>query len=343
MMLPGKVAAWVWRDRPRPLGAAFDMLWVRAANGGRNTGPDGFDFLANYRAWQAASSVPLVPWTWIYPTTSPLAGAAALAKVDAPAYILDVEELVPADTIRRFVAELRRLRPGRPVGFSSYPTRAQFVNVNGASAGGTWDALVSSCDFGCPQVYFSSQAGRMPQVVADMAGKPVHVAVSPADYSGWLDVARLAVGVHLGVSVWASHVAGWDGWARALAGLQQIEEDGFMAALTEAEQREILAAARQVNSGIGAGQGSFSSTVKATLATVQALVNESRSQTGALAGKIDSLRSAVLGAVAALPTSSLSDADRDELAVAIAERVSAAGVEISPSAVLDALATRLAA
>jgi hypothetical protein len=337
MMLPGKVAAWVWRDRPRPLGAAFDMLWVRAANGGRNTGPDGFDFLANYHDWERASSVPLVPWTWIYPTTSPLAGAAALAKVDAPAYMLDVEELVAADTIRRFVAELRRLRPHRPIGFSSYPTRAQFASVNGS--GGTWDALVSSCDFGAPQVYFSSQAGRMPQVVADMAGKPVHVAVSPADYSGWLDVARLAVGVHLGVSVWASHVAGWDGWARALAGLQHIEEEPFMAALSDAEQRELLAAARQINGAKGEGQTSFASTIEATLGTVQQLVNEGRAQSGMVVGRISDLRVALLDAMEALPSAHLPAEERQQIAEAVAALVGARGDE----QLLDALATRLAA
>jgi hypothetical protein len=54
-------------------------------------------------------------------------------------------------------------------------------------------------------------------------------------------------------------------------------EEGFMAALTEAEQREILRAAQQINRTVGAGQVSFEGTVEAILSKLNGLTNEVRS------------------------------------------------------------------
>jgi hypothetical protein len=113
--------------------------------------------------------------------------------------------------------------------------------------------------------------------------------------------------------------------------------------LTEEQARQLKAVYDQVTGAVGAGQTSFQGTVEATLATVQALVNEGRSQSSTLATKLDSMRSALLGAIAALPTAHLSEDERNELAVQIATRVSQAGVQLDPVAVLDALALRLAA
>lgn len=48
-------------------------------------------------------------------------------------------------------------------------------------------------------------------------------------------------------------------------------EEGFMAALTDAEQQEVLRAARQINSAVGYGQVSFEGTIEAVLRKVNEL------------------------------------------------------------------------
>jgi hypothetical protein len=49
------------------------------------------------------------------------------------------------------------------------------------------------------------------------------------------------------------------------------QEEGFMAALTDAEQQEVLKAARQVNGAVGFGQVSFEGTIEALLRKVNDL------------------------------------------------------------------------
>src|SRR6266498_800236 len=54
--------------------------------------------------------------------------------------------------------------------------------------------------------------------------------------------------------------------------LWDTQKEMFMT-LTDAEQAEILRAARQINGAVASGQTSFETTIEATLATVQALAN----------------------------------------------------------------------
>lgn len=111
---------------------------------------------------------------------------------------------------------------------------------------------------------------------------------------------------------------------------------------TDAEQDRILRAADQILGAVGAGQTSYSGTVEATLATVQGLVNLVKGAQGALAGNIDSTRSAILGAIAALPPPT-GGVDPAVVADQIVTALEQTGVQVNPDAVLDALAQRLAA
>lgn len=118
---------------------------------------------------------------------------------------------------------------------------------------------------------------------------------------------------------------------------------GVLVALTDDEQREILAAARQVTGGAGAGQPDYQRTIKAILATVQALINMGRDERSALSGAIGDMRSAVLGAVAAIPPPGhLTDAQLQQGATMLAAKLSELGIKVDDGPLFDALAARLA-
>ncbi len=124
--------------------------------------------------------------------------------------------------------------------------------------------------------------------------------------------------------------------------LWDTQKEMFMT-LTDAEQSEILRAARQINGAVASGQTSFETTIEAILATVQALANIVRQGQGTLAGNIADVRSAVLGAVAALPAPQTPE-QAETATNQILEALRNLGVEgLSADAVLDALSQRLAA
>jgi hypothetical protein len=119
-------------------------------------------------------------------------------------------------------------------------------------------------------------------------------------------------------------------------------EETFMA-LTDAQELEILNAARQINGAVAAGQLNFSGTIEATLGAVQNLTNIVKGGQGTLAANISDVRSAILGAVAALPAPETPE-QAQEQAQKILDALANLGVEgLSADAVLDALSARLAA
>lgn len=118
-------------------------------------------------------------------------------------------------------------------------------------------------------------------------------------------------------------------------------EDDTMA-LIFADRDDFKRAVREVlNEGTGAGQTSWAATSRATLQTVQSVVNLVNSSTGTLAARITESRSAVLAAIAALPTAGLDDAERAELAEAIAGLLAEHGITVDVPAVAAALAADL--
>ena len=126
------------------------------------------------------------------------------------------------------------------------------------------------------------------------------------------------------------------------------QEVTFLMALTDAEQDEVLQAARQINHAVGFGQTSFEKTIEAILSTVQTLVNEGRSQASNIiaAGQASDsqVQAAVLGYLTAHPsTVSLSDADKQSLVSGVVSAFQAHGVPVDAGALLDALNARLAA
>jgi hypothetical protein len=119
-------------------------------------------------------------------------------------------------------------------------------------------------------------------------------------------------------------------------------EETFMA-LTDAQELEILAAARQINGAVAAGQLNFSGTIEATLASVQNLTNIVKGGQGSLAAGISDVRSAILGAVAALPAPETAEQAQEQTQKILAA-LAGLGIEgVSTSALLDALSARLAA
>lgn len=123
---------------------------------------------------------------------------------------------------------------------------------------------------------------------------------------------------------------------------QPAQEETFMA-LTDSEEQEILKAARQINGAVGAGQPSYSETIEATLSTVQGLVNLVKGAQGNLAAGIADVRSAVLGAVAALPAPETPEQAQAATQQVLDALANLGIVGLSPDAVLDALSQRLAA
>jgi hypothetical protein len=133
-------------------------------------------------------------------------------------YVVEVGGETPADQVAAFAARLRQWAPIAALGFSTWPTR-----VEADAAGVPWDACVDAFDFGIPQVFASYQRELLLRpdspVVADMLGKPIHVAVFPDADPSWLDSARLAVKEHAGVSAWAVDQSSFTSWRRQLGAL----------------------------------------------------------------------------------------------------------------------------
>jgi hypothetical protein len=100
-----------------------------------------------------------------------------------------------------------------------------------------------------------------------------------------------------GVAVDVNRVLAADGdW-----GQLDYDDGGFLMNLSDAEQKECLLAARNVNGAIGFGQINFPNTIKAILGTVQGVVTLVNSTKGTLGTAITEAKTAVLTGLATLP------------------------------------------
>lgn len=196
----GGVWVWVWTEKPSDL-EPFTGAIVRAANGEGHTSPVGFDFRLNYQGWQRSTTKPLIAWTFLYPTSDGATAGKMLAAVDAAGYIIDWEDVsgkaASGAQLAECIKAIRQARPGRPVGFSSYPT-AQQCHDHGID----WEAGISMCDFVSPQMYFGSQVAHYDDILADAGGRYVQLDVAPRDYQFWPDHAAVHLRGGEGVSVW---------------------------------------------------------------------------------------------------------------------------------------------
>ena len=218
-----RTAAWVWHAGPRSI-FGLDAVIVRCANGTRRTGGSAgtFDYAANYQRWAATRGPSVIPWTWLGPpASSDGLGTAELLCDIAPGravYVVELQFEVPAAEVATFARRVREREPAALIGFSSLPTRAE-----AHAAGVPWDACVDLFDIGLPQVYTPWHRQRLLEpsspVVADMAGKPIHVAVFPDSDAGWLESARAGISRHAGASAWAVDQASFPNWRRQLSGL----------------------------------------------------------------------------------------------------------------------------
>lgn len=215
-------AAWVWQAGPRPVDA-LDGVFVRCANGASGSGAAGFDFARNWRDWRASGRTRAVPWTWFGPPASSNGSACAdvLHQIapGEPVYIIEIECDPPPEQVLAFVRRMRKLEPGARLGFTSYPTRAEAEGRGGVP----WETCVAAFDFGLPQVYTARQRAVLlapgSPVVADMQGKPIHVAVFPDADAYWTESAQTGLARHLGASAWAIDQASFDTWCHQLPAL----------------------------------------------------------------------------------------------------------------------------
>jgi hypothetical protein len=215
-----RTAAWVWHVGPRSI-FGLEAVFVRCATG---TSPSGgsFDYAANYRRWAETRGPTVIPWTWFGPPASSDGRAAAdlLCNI-APGkrlYIVEIQFNPPAEEVVAFARRMREREPTALLGFSSLPTRAE-----AQALGVPWETCVAEFDFGLPQVYTAAQREQLlhavSPVVADMAGKPIHVAVFPDSDAGWLEGARAGVSRHAGASGWAVDQSSFPSWRRQLSAL----------------------------------------------------------------------------------------------------------------------------
>jgi hypothetical protein len=244
-----KTAAWVWHAEPRSI-FGLEAVFVRCVSGTSSAAPGGFSYADNYRAWTAARGPAVIPWAWFGPPASAegVACAEALCAI-APGqrvYVVEVGPDTPGEQVEAFAARLRQREPIAALGFSTWPTRAE-----AETAGVPWDACVDAFDFGLPQVFTAAQRALLLRadspVVADMAGKPLHVAVFPDADPGWADSARLGVSEHAGASAWAVDQTSFGTWRRQLGALGEGRQEPPAAAPADARpvERALAGAAAQ--------------------------------------------------------------------------------------------------
>jgi hypothetical protein len=125
---------------------------------------------------------------------------------------------------RSVAARLRQREPIAAIGFSTWPTRAE-----AEQAAVPWDACVDAFDFGLPQVCTPLQRELLVRedspVVADMAGKPIHVATFPDADPNWVDSARLGVAEHAGASGFSVEQSSFGTWRRQLGALGEGRQE----------------------------------------------------------------------------------------------------------------------
>jgi hypothetical protein len=216
-----RTAAWVWHGEPRSI-FGLEAVFVRCASGTSGTAASGFSYADNFHAWLRARGPAVVPWSWFGPPHSAdgEASADALAAI-APGqqvYVVEVGPLTPPAQVGAFAARMRLREPIAAIGFSSWPTRAE-----AEQAAVPWDACVEAFDFGLPQVCTPAQRKLLVRedspVVADMAGKPIHVVVFPDADPGWLESARVGVDEHAGASAFSVEQSSFGDWRRQLGAL----------------------------------------------------------------------------------------------------------------------------
>jgi hypothetical protein len=216
-----RTATWVWHSEPRSI-FGLDAMFVRCASGTTGTARSGFSYADNFRAWLRARGPGVIPWSWFGPPHSAdgPASADALAAI-APGqrvYVVEVGPETPPAQVAAFAARLRQREPIAALGFSTWPTRAE-----AEQAAVPWDACVEAFDFGLPQVCTPAQRQLLLRddspVVADMAGKPIHVAVFPDADPLWVDSARLGVAEHAGASAFSVDQSSFSAWRRQLGAL----------------------------------------------------------------------------------------------------------------------------
>jgi hypothetical protein len=225
---------WLWVYNRRPVHSGlngFTGAIVRAANGNGVHTASGFDYSELYARWaHAYTPARCAAWTWLYGPSEVGGGshtdgylaATAIAESapQAPSYLADIEHDVPAAEIAKFTSRLRELKPGVPLGFTSWPTEHQASTYHVP-----WTALVEHFDFGAPQVYEGYQGDLIETVIHDHHQKPLNVIFRPDRWPGWQACASAMLQRFGGFSIWSFPVR--QSWRTA------IEEIAAHAATTD--------------------------------------------------------------------------------------------------------------
>jgi hypothetical protein len=210
---PLGVTLFVWQEQPYDAWSqGWESVCVKAADGRAPAVAGVFDWAENAKAWhQMAAGHQIGVFVYCYPDDGDQVGQVLAEHTPWADYVvLDVEDAPGGrwtdDDTRAIVAGVRAHLPGTPVGYCTYPTRAQALDH-----GVAFDALKGACDFSVPQVYYPYQRGELPQVYADNVD-PV-LAVAPEDDTGWLATATESVHRAGAVFVWRAGMADTRTWA----------------------------------------------------------------------------------------------------------------------------------
>lgn len=111
----------------------------------------------------------------------------------------------------------------------------------------------------------------------------------------------------------------------------------------EDKVNRVVRAADQVNTAIGQGQLSFSSTVKAVLGNLQSLINLVKSNDAGLASKVTDVNTAVVTLATAVNTQGWTDDQLQTVVNSLYELLQKSGLkaDVDTNTLLDALKTRL--
>lgn len=214
--MPHGRTLFVWQEQPYDAWSeGWDAVCVKVADGNAPSAAGVFDWAGNANAWKnAAGGHQVGVWVYCYPDDG--ASVGQVVKEHAPwadYVVLDIEDASggtwTTDNTDAIVNGVRAALPGMPVGFCTYPTRQQATDH-----GVAFDALVGTCDFSVPQVYYPYQRAELAQVYAD--NNTTFPAVSPDDDAGWLTVATDSVHHASAVFVWRAGMADTRTWGEQI-------------------------------------------------------------------------------------------------------------------------------
>lgn len=204
--------AMVWEEAPpKQWPDHYTGVCVKVCDGRAYQSAQRFSWSDNYAAWVERFGQERVgAWAVAYPQDGQALGEVIAKVAPHTGYVvLDVEDFGgirwSPQSITAICEGVKHHYPHAPVGYSTYPTRAQAAEHHIDQA--TLDRL---CDFSAPQVYFPYQRDAIATI--DRDNRHASWIVAPGDDPHW-DASVKASLVRSGrVFYWRAGLSGWEGW-----------------------------------------------------------------------------------------------------------------------------------